>query len=416
MKWIRRSQPQGEQLVREAPSAEDVLQQLDRVVGHPIFRKSENLCNILTFLVRQSLANPGVNHKEHEIATCALGRSDDFDPRLDSTVRVHTARLRTKLAEYYAGEGAGEPVVFEIPKGAYQLNVAYRDDSQLPAVEEGGEGGARAEVWRRIASPALWGWIAAAVAMSVALWLSMEARSRNLPPALGVLWSDFVRPGEENALVFSTPRFMGPVTEGLHFAPAGPVPPELLIEDYAGTGEVYGIGALAGFFGRYSQTIRIKRGRLLTWDDARQQNLIFVGGPNVNLHLGELPGLQRFRFDTTANGSFVRDSLINDAHSGAQERPTYGHSHRPYTIDHAVIALMRLVSNRRMLLLAGTTTMGTQAAVDFVVHEETARALLTALKVPLEPGAMPDFEALLRVKVSDGVPVHSQILAVHLRK
>ncbi len=388
--------------------------QLERVIGHPIFRKSENLRAILTFLVEQAVASPGVNHKEHEIATTALGRSDDFDPRLDSTVRVHTARLRTKLAEYYAAEGEQDPVLFEIPKGAYQLNARRNASPPPDSIEEESAGTAAPASRPRWRSSAFWGWLIAAAAAGVSLYLWSSRERRELSPSLDVFWADFVKPGEEDALVFSPPKLIGSAAEGLRFAMDSPAPADRLIEDYTGTGEVYGIGALAGLFGRYAKPIRIKRGRLLTWDDARSENLIFVGGPRVNLQLGELPELQRFKFSDSPDRSFLWDAMIDDKRPGA-ERTRYGNSGRPYTYDHAVIARMKLATNRKMLLLAGTTTVGTQAAVDFVVREETARALLAALKVPGR-GPVPGFEALLSVKVSDGVPVHSRILAVHLRK
>jgi hypothetical protein len=394
-------------------SAEEISQQLERIVADPVFRKSENLCSILTFLAEESVRHPGVNHKEHEIATRALSRSDDFDPRLDSTVRVHTARLRTKLAEYYSTAGQDDPVVFEIPKGAYQLAARLPVRPQTEDFEEPVEESSQPSGRQRLL--ALCGWLIAACSIGAALFFWSESRPRNRPPALGAFWADFMQLDEETALIFSTPRMTGSATDGLRLAPSGPIPPELLVETYAGTGEVYGIGALAGLFAQYWRPVRIKRGRLLTWDDARQQNLVFVGGPAVNLQLGELPDLQRFQFITTSNGTFLRDSFIKDARAGASQPGQYGHSSRPYTYDHAVIARMWLASNRKMLLLAGTTTVGTQAAADFVVHEETLQLLLAALKVQ-PPNAVPPFEALLKVKVSDGVPVHSQVLAVYRRK
>jgi hypothetical protein len=37
----------------------------------------------------------------------------------DSSVRVHARQLRLKLHEYFDGEGREEPMIVEIPKGAY---------------------------------------------------------------------------------------------------------------------------------------------------------------------------------------------------------------------------------------------------------------------------------------------------------
>jgi DNA-binding response OmpR family regulator len=54
---------------------------------------------------------------EYAIATEALGRSPDFDPKLDSTVRVQVARLRAKLKDFYqAGDGTF-PLRLSVPLG-----------------------------------------------------------------------------------------------------------------------------------------------------------------------------------------------------------------------------------------------------------------------------------------------------------
>jgi hypothetical protein len=43
--------------------------------------------------------------EESLIALEVFGRRPDYDPRLDSIVRTEAARLRARLAEYYAGAG-----------------------------------------------------------------------------------------------------------------------------------------------------------------------------------------------------------------------------------------------------------------------------------------------------------------------
>ncbi len=42
--------------------------------------------------------------------------------------------------------------------------------------------------------------------------------------------------------------------------------------------------------------IRVKRGSLFSLDDAKNNNLIFVGSPSENLTLLEIPGTQEFVF------------------------------------------------------------------------------------------------------------------------
>jgi len=63
------------------------------------------------------------------------------------------------------------------------------------------------------------------------------------------------------------------------------------------------------------------------------------------------------------------------------------------------------------LILAGTTTIGTQAAVEFVCGENTLQQLLTRLSVSKASELKP-FEAIIHVKVARGVPVESDIVAL----
>src|SRR5207245_4094056 len=87
---------------------------------------SESLCKLLRYLADHALDHPGASPKEYQIATQVFGRPSDFDPHLDSTVRVQAGRLRGKLAEYYASEGVDDQVVVDFPRGTYALTFHER--------------------------------------------------------------------------------------------------------------------------------------------------------------------------------------------------------------------------------------------------------------------------------------------------
>jgi hypothetical protein len=55
--------------------------------------------------------------------------------------------------------------------------------------------------------------------------------------------------------------------------------------------------------------------------------------------------------------------------------------------------------------------MGTQAAVEYVCHEDSLSQLLTRLGVP-PSGEVKPFEVVLHVKVARGVPIESEIVAI----
>jgi hypothetical protein len=88
----------------------------------------------------------------------------------------------------------------------------------------------------------------------------------------------------------------------------------------------------------------------------------------------------------------------------------------PLTEDFAIVALVRAINPEHSeLILAGTSTLGTQAAVEYVTKENYLAELLKALEVT-EPGKLTPFEAVIRVKVAKGVPVESEIVALRKLK
>src|SRR5437667_11414396 len=97
------------------------LAQIEKLLGSHTLHGSESLCKLLRYLASHSLDHPGLSPKEYQIATEVFGRQKDFDPHLDSMVRVQAGRLRTKLAEYYASEGADDQIMVELPEVPYGL-------------------------------------------------------------------------------------------------------------------------------------------------------------------------------------------------------------------------------------------------------------------------------------------------------
>ena len=103
----------------EGCSEQDAFQQLGRVLSSSGFARNERMSRFLRFLVERHLQGRDEEIKESVIAVEVFGRRPDYDPKLDSIVRTEAARLRARLIEYYAREGASDPVVIEVPKGGY---------------------------------------------------------------------------------------------------------------------------------------------------------------------------------------------------------------------------------------------------------------------------------------------------------
>jgi len=89
----------------------------------------------LKYLVTQTVENPGEPIREAHIAAAVFNKTEGFNPRQDSTVRVQTSRLRSKLSEYYLGEGQRDEWVLELPKGSYRVTLRQREIETDLAIE-----------------------------------------------------------------------------------------------------------------------------------------------------------------------------------------------------------------------------------------------------------------------------------------
>ncbi len=93
--------------------------ELESVLASPVFVRAPTLAHLLSYLCEKTFAGETSQIKEYSIALDVFGRRETFDQDTDSIVRVQVNRLRKRLAEYYAGEGAGHDLRITIPVGHY---------------------------------------------------------------------------------------------------------------------------------------------------------------------------------------------------------------------------------------------------------------------------------------------------------
>jgi hypothetical protein len=92
---------------------------LDRICASAAFRNAERLISFLRFVVMTTLAKGPTTIKAYSVAIDGLGLPLSFDPDRSPLVRVTARRVRQALIAYYTDEGRGEPILIEIPPGAY---------------------------------------------------------------------------------------------------------------------------------------------------------------------------------------------------------------------------------------------------------------------------------------------------------
>jgi len=97
------------------------------------FAAAPRLRRFLRYVVDRVLAGEGGELKEYTIGVDVFERSPDYDPRIDSIVRVEAGRLRAKVDEYYNGEGARDRVIVRIPRGSYVPLFELKEAVAAPA-------------------------------------------------------------------------------------------------------------------------------------------------------------------------------------------------------------------------------------------------------------------------------------------
>jgi hypothetical protein len=362
---------------------------------------------LLKYLADYSVSNPDTPPKEYQVATEVLGRHQNFDPHIDPAVRIQVGRLRSKLAEYYIGEGVTDPVLISIPKGGYvvafQWNHRERTEKQKP------NGATRQFSFRVVIAVALF----SALAGSLGVWLAFQPAPP--PVSLSIFWRDFLVPGEAPLVVFSNPQFTGASHTGLRTFNPTADPPSQINDTYTGIGEAMAIRDLVNLFHVLRQPLRVKRSRLLTWDEDKYSNLIFLGSPVHNPEVLFL--FEKLKFQHKALGMAPepnRAGFMNQAPKSGEEKLYLTTPVRPYVDDYAIIALLPgHVSGRMAMVLAGCTTFGTYSAAEFVSRSERTEELLIKLTGQPRPVSVPPFEALLYTRIEKGEPVQTRLVAVH---
>jgi len=101
------------------PAAPAVRTTLERVLASNTFSRSERARDLLRYLVEREQAGQADRLKGYAIAVDVFGKDTEFDPSTDAVVRVQAGRLRDLLQQYFATEGASDPLQIVIPRGSY---------------------------------------------------------------------------------------------------------------------------------------------------------------------------------------------------------------------------------------------------------------------------------------------------------
>ncbi|HZP76079.1 MAG TPA: hypothetical protein VFB45_08070 [Pseudolabrys sp.] len=128
-----------EPVLHDGPTPAEIRRQVERMAASTVFANSPQLVAFLRFIVEAVLHGRGERLKGYVIGVEVLRRDTDFDPQIDPIVRVEATRLRRALERYYAGPGAGDPIIIDLPRGGYAPQISQREPGLRARNEDASE-------------------------------------------------------------------------------------------------------------------------------------------------------------------------------------------------------------------------------------------------------------------------------------
>ena len=407
--------------------------QLYKVLSSDAFQGSVASRKLLEYLGERTLEGETDGLKEYTIGVEALGRSEGYDPQVDPSVRVQVSRLRKRLARYYQDEGANDAVRMDLPKGQFAVRF-LTSEQEPPAPETRGKGlnpppaADSSTGWRRLsfalaaAVVALGGYLTlgSGPVASTPSELTPEMRQfwrpyieSNLPSTLSLGVAMFVRvPGEDPALTTYLRQ------SGVNNWPAGEQVPGLselraaiggvdspdAVYTYCGVGEAVGAYLVGQNLKLAGVDVPIVRSSVLSWDEVKASNLIFVGPPKFNRQI-EAGAYER-------NFRVVHEGIENIQPLDG-EQPFYREEVRDGDLRsvHAVISRFPNGSGTGVVtVFASNDGAGTWGGVEYVTRPELAGQLVESIRLP--DGSLPgSFEILVRARCDQDYPVDVSYVA-----
>jgi hypothetical protein len=426
-------------------SPHDVRWQLvERVVSSQSFRKTARLKDLLYYLAEMSIRGEYSGLTEQHIGQAVFGKSADYSPVEDSSVRVHIRQLRLKLHEYFDSEGRDETLVAEVPKGGYTL--CFRSvpvtgsEALLPAPPPLKT---RTHWWVSAATAPVIPWIAVAALSILTLYFWQRSRTLGSVPEPWPLNEVFDN-GHRSEIVladstYAIRRLMSgePVSlesymkrdfqhksnpnqsntnqpGGGNDAYLAQYSADALLTSWA---DVAIASTLLKLQPNTLGQVTVRSARDLHPRDLEDGNYIFVGSPASNPWVLLFESRLNF-YEFRCDKAHEPPKILN-RHPKPGEQSSYQGLARTGLDgeDFATIALLPSDSGRgNILIIQGLQQEGTEAAGLMLADASGRQKLKNALKIRNEPNSPLYFEALLRIEAVGGSPKSATVVASRILK
>jgi hypothetical protein len=324
-------------------------------------------------------------------------RPVSYDPSTDATVRVKAGEVRKRLSIYYAGPGGKDEVRIDLPSGGYVPEFTWTKpiETTPPSLPLPNSAKTSSQ------------WLAAAaVAVLLAGAAYAVLNSRSSGSALNRFWGPALRGSMPILLLVSQVPVYGldPKVEEEARTPASASDFVLLRRHFVGSGDVLAVGRLASLFGSMSRGYRVRLGDDVSFHDLRDSPSVLIGYSYTRWQ--ELNRGLRYLFDTSQRLPAVTDNGRRTDWVLRTLKPD-----RSTDTDYAIVSrIFHPDTGQMVVVIAGITHYGTEAAAEFVTEEQKLSAALN--KLP-SGWASRNLQIVLHVRVISGAPGSPQPVATH---
>ena len=363
--------------------------QIQRILQSKTFRTSEVHKHLLSYLADKSLAGEADSLKEYTVGLDVFAKPSSYDPRQESTVRMHAARLRQKLAEYYRTEGVDDAVIVDMPKGGFRVTFEPRLVHE-PITAAPTETLPPPALYRRpvFLAAALLRALASAGYFGVRLW-QLE-RERALSPSA---WTPELRQLWEPMLSSNRPLLVCLSSPGQAQAVSA--------DDLSkGLGTASGAFLLGQFLAQRKNNVVLTRSDELSAPEIAMGDVVFIGPAAKGRQIQASPQDQEFTLE--AGGVRVLHPRPGEpeflADKPAQDPQELSESYA--LISH----VPGLYGTGEVLYLSGNRIASIMAGVQAFTDPTLARTLVAKMKT--SRGTVPRYyQIIVKVRAMDEMPV-----------
>lgn len=383
-------------------SAAEVEAHLERVLASDAFKASRRSQDFLRFVVQRVLAGQEETIKERTIAVEVFGRPAHYDSSEDSFVRVKASEVRRRLASYAESRPAGDTLKIELPLGSYVPRFEPVESAAVPIAAAPVSRG----LWRFYLAAGLAG-------ILMAGWLTGRFLSRT---PMERFWAPILESKEPMLIFIPTPTSY--VIAGEEVALRSPLPArELKAEgqqrlfvvegvDKVGMGAAQGAIRFAALCAKTGKPYTVKVGEDFSFADLRNQPTVLFGAFSSKWTV-EMNNDFRFRLVQNPGPSRV----VDGRQPGREWLPVPGDSPGRPLEDYAIAGrVFDFKSGQILLIAAGISTFGTQAAAEFLTDGQRIGELARRAPRPLD---RVNFQVLLHTKVIGNTPGAPRIVDAH---